>query len=235
MTEARRKESPSAAGRLRKAIKGAFPRAKWSEPGRAYGLLTHDMILRSEPGSSGPWPDEAGGGTLFIDLETLGFIGRPLFLIGVLRPLSSKKACLIQYLARDYVEEESILRAFRHHHKSHKIWITFNGKAFDAPFLMERFKYHRLHPLAPGYHLDLLHAARREWRDVLPDCRLKTLESHVCGTWRGEDLDGGKVPEAYHDFVRTGDPTDVVRVLQHNRHDLLTLGKLYRILKPACE
>jgi uncharacterized protein YprB with RNaseH-like and TPR domain len=232
MTIASESRMPPPAARLRRAVAAAFPHARWSEPRRAYGLLKHDMILREGDGASDPWPAVAEGGTLFLDLETLGFIGRPLFLIGVLQPLSRRKARLTQYLARDYAEEEAVLRAFRHRHRSHTTWVTFNGKTFDAPFLRERFHYHRLQAPDPGFHLDLLHAARRAWRGVLPDCRLKTLESHVCGTWRGEDLDGGRVPAAYHEFVLTGDPTDVVRVLEHNRHDLLTLGKLYRILKP---
>jgi uncharacterized protein YprB with RNaseH-like and TPR domain len=110
--------------------------------------------------------------------------------------------------------------------------MTFNGKSFDLPFLRDRCRYHRLSFLEPANHIDLLHEARPVWRDVLPDCRLKTLESHVCGLWRGEDLDGGLVPRAYHQFVETGNPSDMVRILRHNRHDLVTLGRLYRILRP---
>jgi hypothetical protein len=167
---------------------------------------------------------------MFLDLETLGFLGRPLFLIGLLLPTAPGEARILQYLARDYSEEPAILRTFLRRHAHRRVWVTFNGKAFDLPFLRERCRYHRLPDPVPPEHVDLLHAARRTWKEVLPDCRLKTLESLVCGIWRRDDLGGARVPEAYHAFVRTGEAETLVRILEHNRQDLVTLGRLYRAL-----
>jgi uncharacterized protein YprB with RNaseH-like and TPR domain len=75
-------------------------------------------------------------------------------------------------------------------------------------------------------HLDLLHHARRRWRDVLPDCRLQTLEWRVCGRRRSGDIPGEEIPEVYHRFVRTGDSRDIVSVFHHNALDLVTLADL---------
>lgn len=219
----------SSASYLRRAVAAAFPRGRWIEPGQRHGALIHR--LRSPKGERRSWPEEANGGLFFVDLETLGFIGRPVFMIGVLEPRGPRGARLIQYLARDYAEERDMIRSFLRRHGSKGTWVSFNGKAFDLPFLRDRCRYHRLQPPEPKSHIDILHEARPVWRDVLPDCRLKTLESHVCGLWRRDDLDGFLVPHAYHAFVENGNPADIIRILQHNRHDLVTLGRLFRILR----
>lgn len=224
-----RAQHRSSASRLRRAIAAAFPNGRWMEPGRRHGVLIHR--LRAPDGEGRPWPDADGGGFFLVDLETLGFLGRPVFMIGVLEPRGPRGARLVQYFARDYAEERDMIRSFLRRHGSRGTWVSFNGKAFDVPFLRDRCRYHRLTPPEPEAHIDLLHEARPVWRDVLPNCRLKTLESHVCGLWRTDDLDGFLVPHAYHAFVESGNPADIVRILQHNRHDLVTLGRLFRILR----
>jgi len=60
-------------------------------------------------------------------------------------------------------------------------WVTFNGKSFDVPSLRLRYAFHRLSAPLPEEHVDLLHIARRHFRGVLPDCKLRTLERRVCG------------------------------------------------------
>ena len=83
-------------------------------------------------------------------------------------------------------------------------------------------------------HCDLLHHARRVWRDRLPDCKLQTLERFICGRHRAGDMPGRAIPAAYHDFVRTGDAWQIKAILQHNALDLITLVQLsLRILQRA--
>lgn len=218
--------------RLRDAVAEAFPRGRWREPAGAFGLLAHRLKIRGERGSTRAWPAGCRD-ALFVDLETLGFVGRPLFLIGVLEPVGPAGARLCQYLARNYAEERDMIAGFLKRHGGARRWITFNGKSFDLPHLLDRCRYHRLDPPGPEGHDDLLHRARRVWKGVLPDCRLQTLESRVCGVWRSNDLAGVGVPRAYHEFVLTGEARGMIRILDHNRGDLLTLGKLYRIIEDA--
>jgi len=88
-------------------------------------------------------------------------------------------------------------------------------------------------PFAPDpAHLDLLHVCRRIWRDVLPNCRLQTLERRICGRVRTADIPGSEIPEAYHEYVRTGNALEMLDVLEHNRQDLLTLAELMVRLPP---
>jgi uncharacterized protein YprB with RNaseH-like and TPR domain len=75
-------------------------------------------------------------------------------------------------------------------------------------------------------HRDLLYDARRRWRAVLPDCRLQTVERRILGRGREDDIPGHAIPDAYHAFVRTGDAADVVRILDHNVTDLVSLAAI---------
>jgi len=183
-----------------------------------YGRLTRPLELASAVADP----------VVCIDIESLGFIGRPLFLIGALHA-AGREGCLTQYLARDYSEEEAVLRAFLDEAAAAPLWITFNGRTFDLPFLALRAAYFRLDPPRPGRHIDLLPVARRRWGARLPDCRLQTLERAICGRPpRRDDLPGGEIPTAYHAFVRTREPWEMLRVLQHNSDDLTTLLALLR-------
>ncbi len=200
-----------------------FPKARWETPTEGLGVLRHHVRL---PGAGGPLPP----GHLFLDLETLGFVGRPLFLVGMLIPSEGREADLVQLLARDYGGEEEALRLFATDYAPAPTWVTFNGKSFDVPCLRLRYAFYRMPKPAPREHLDLLHVARRQFRGVFPDCRLQTLERRVCGRWRAGDLGGREVPDAYHRWVRDGDPYWLEPILRHNRDDLITLAELYLAL-----
>jgi uncharacterized protein YprB with RNaseH-like and TPR domain len=71
-----------------------------------------------------------------------------------------------------------------------------------------------------------LHHARRRWRGHLPNCRLQTLERHVCRRSRAVDIPGHAIPGVYADYVRTGFERDMDTVLYHNAIDLVTLFDL---------
>jgi len=111
--------------------------------------------------------------------------------------------------------------------------VTFNGKSYDAPFLRDRARVHGVSIALPERHLDLLHAARRRWREILPDCRLQTLELRVCRRRRSGDVPGEEVPGLYHDFVRRGDPYRLIPVFHHNMLDVITMAEILRALCDA--
>ncbi len=171
--------------------------------------------------------------TLILDIETGGFAGTPVFLIGVVA-LDEYPLRTIQFLARDYPEEAAILHALREASAGRDTWVTFNGKSFDEPFLRDRAAVHRLALPAPRRHLDLLHAARRAWGEGLPDCRLRTLEQRILGRTRIGDVSSREVPDLFHLFFRTGNAGPLRPVLEHNRLDLVTATELLiRLSTPA--
>lgn len=88
-------------------------------------------------------------------------------------------------------------------------------------------------PRPDPLHCDLLHHARRRWRGRLPNCKLQTLERHLCGRYRSGDIPGHAIPAAYHEFVRSGDAWQLRSILHHNALDLVTLLQLS--MRFACD
>lgn len=164
--------------------------------------------------------------TLFLDLETCGLAGAPIFLVGLIRA-TPDGLLLDQLLARNYAEEQAILTSLEAHVAECDVLVTFNGRSFDWPMVQDRRTYHRLPPVRAALpHVDLLIHARRQWRKQVPNCRLQTLERFLCRRMRQGDIPGSQIPAAYHQFVRTGDAKQLRNILHHNALDLVTLAQL---------
>ena len=120
---------------------------------------------------------------------------------------------------------EDLGRVFR----DASLLVTFNGRTFDVPFMETRWAFHRTAAPTEGVpHLDMLPVARRLWRrrEIADDagCTLSALERDVLGFHRGSDVPGFEIPARYFQFLRTGHPALINGVLEHNRHDVLSLG-----------
>ncbi|MDP6636355.1 MAG: ribonuclease H-like domain-containing protein [Phycisphaerae bacterium] len=161
----------------------------------------------------------------FFDLETTGLSSSPVFLIGVMVWADGGLATK-QFFARDYSEERPIISMFADCLVGKKMLVSFNGKSFDLPYMRARAAAAGVSFAFDGPHLDLLHVSRRAWKDKLPNCKLQTLEAHICGRHRTGDIPGHAIPQAYHDYVHSGDARHMVSTLEHNRLDLITLAEL---------
>jgi uncharacterized protein YprB with RNaseH-like and TPR domain len=162
---------------------------------------------------------------IFLDVETAGLTSAPLFLIGTMA-WEGGGLVVRQYFARDYAEERAVTSLFVEDVRRKGMLVSFNGKSFDWPFVRTRAAANGIGcPVSPA-HFDLLHESRRIWREVLPDCRLQTLEQAICGRMRQCDIPGSMIPEAYHYYVRTQNAAQIVQILEHNLSDLVTLGDL---------
>lgn len=162
---------------------------------------------------------------LFVDLETTGLSSTPVFLVGVMA-WEDGDLVVRQFFARTYAEERAILSLFVECARNRRAVVSFNGKSFDIPYLRARCAAMGVDFACPHAHLDLLHESRRAWKHTLPDCRLQTLEEHVCGRRRHGDIPGWAIPDAYHEYVRTANAVEMVEVLKHNLLDLVTLADL---------
>lgn len=166
---------------------------------------------------------------LFLDLETGGLATSPVFLAGTMH-WNGADFVLRQLFARHYGEEAPLLRALANTARGFTFLVTFNGKSYDVPFLRGRCLVHGVPLRLPERHLDLLHPARRRWKRRLADCRLQTLEWHVCRRRRSGDVPSAEVPGLYHDYVRRGDPYRLIPVFHHNLLDVITMGEILRAL-----
>ena len=169
---------------------------------------------------------------LFLDLETGGLASSPVFLAGTMH-WNGEDFVLRQYFARHYGEEAALLRAVAEAARGFEFLVTFNGKSYDVPFLAGRGVVHGHRIALPGRHLDLLHPARRRWKNRLVNFRLTTLELYVCRRRRSGDVPGEEVPGLYHDYVRNGDPYRLIPVFHHNMLDVITMAEILGALCDA--
>lgn len=116
-----------------------------------------------------------------------------------------------------------MLRRFAERMAASSVLVTFNGKSFDWPLLRTRFVMNRIAVPTTLPHLDVLHCARRVFRRRLSETRLGTLEREVLGHDRQGDISGAAIPQIYLDYLRTGVPTGIDAVIEHNAHDLVAV------------
>ena len=170
---------------------------------------------------------------LFLDTEATGFIGGAgtlAFLIG-LAWWDSGGIQIEQLFMRDPAEEYSILLELARRLRKRPVLVTFNGKSFDWPLLVSRFRMARVIDVPIlNAHLDFLHPAREIWKLQVGSVRLGQLEEHVLGFeslgWsRREDIDSALIPGIYFDYVN-GRAQRMEGVFRHNRMDLRGLAAL---------
>ncbi len=169
-------------------------------------------------------------GLVFLDTETSGMAGGAgtyAFLIGAGR-FEGDQFRLLQFFMRDPTEEPAQLAALTEFLQPCEALVTFNGKSFDVPLLNTRYTLHgRATPLTTPAQLDLLHLARRLWRDRLPSRALGQLEIHILGAGRShEDVPGWLIPQLYFDYLRSGDARPLKGVFYHNAMDVVAMAAL---------
>jgi hypothetical protein len=167
---------------------------------------------------------------LFIDTETTGLAGGTgtyVFLIGAAKIIDDR-IHFAQFFLQDPEAESAQLAALENYASSSNVIISYNGKSFDLPRIRTRYNLHGWpDPFSDIYHLDLLHIARRLWKDSLPSCTLGDLEYHLLKLERDElDIPGWKVAEYFFSYLQDGDPYPLKHILYHNEIDVLSLVSL---------
>jgi len=171
------------------------------------------------------------GDLLFLDIETLGLFARPVILIGLGR-LEQGSLTVRQYLLRSVGEEAAALTALVPYLEADgAALVTFNGRAFDLPYIGERLTRHGIPADLALPHFDILYPARRRWGGTFGSCRLCALETGVLGIEREDDIPSRVVPEFYESYRRTNNPGPLVPVVEHNRQDIVSLARLFGLLR----
>ncbi len=163
---------------------------------------------------------------LFLDTEASGLSGGTgtyAFMIGV-GYFGEDQFFVDQLFVDSYAKEEGMLDLLRDYLESASFLVTFNGKSFDLNLLETRYLMHgQDNPFQSLLHLDLLHPSRNLWNLDLENCRLQTLERDIFHFSRIDDVPGEEVPGIYFDYIRSGDPTRISGVFEHNVYDIVSL------------
>ena len=163
-----------------------------------------------------------------LDTETTGLAtaaGTVAFLVG-LGWWEGIRFRQVQLLLPDQPDEPALLDLLASMIPSSSWLVTYNGRGFDWPLLVARFRMARRDAPPHAGHLDLLATVRRLFRHRMADARLRTAEEALLGVARVDDVEGWEIPGRYLSFLRGGDPQPLVPVVQHNDRDVRSLACL---------
>lgn len=184
-------------------------------------LLAH-LGLRGEPPER--WQD-----VLWLDTETTGLAGGTgtyVFLLGVAF-FADGELVLRQHLLHDIGAERAFVEKIQIEIEPFRACASYNGKSFDLPLLRTRWVMTlRSEITVDESHLDLLHPARRLWRDRFGSTGLKQLEESLFDEGRINDIPGSLIPDAYFHYLRKRDPAIIAPVLEHNARDIVSLVRI---------
>ena len=170
----------------------------------------------------------------FIDTETSGLAGGTgtiVFLTGV-GTFEDNQYVVRQYFARNPAEEAVYLQHLAEQMRQAQGWVSFNGKSFDLPLLRSRFILAGMTPPPAQPHLDLLHPARRLWRERLGACNVGNLETNILEHQRtGQDIPSWMIPSLWFRFAKgENNVDDMAGVLYHNQEDIVSMAPLAHVL-----
>jgi len=166
---------------------------------------------------------------LFFDLETTGLSGGAgtVAFLAAFGRIIDKTLLLTQYLLLDYPGENDFLENVLTEFKNEKsVIVSYNGKSFDSQILKTRCLMNRIK--APVYrHVDLLHPARRLWKNIIFDCSQGSIETRILGLDRTGDIPGVLAPEIWFEFLKTGKTERLLGICDHNKKDISGLTSIF--------
>lgn len=167
-----------------------------------------------------------------LDTETTGLAtaaGTVAFLIG-LGWWEGERFRQVQLLLPDHADEGALLDELARHVPGDAWLVTYNGRGFDWPLLVARYRLARRAAPAHDGHLDLLPIVRRLFRHRMDDARLRSVERSLLGMERHDDVDGWEIPGRYLGFLRGGPAEPLAAVARHNDEDVRSMARLLAYL-----
>jgi len=186
--------------------------------------------LAIDRGSLGRLPGHPGPDVplICLDTETTGLgtaVGTLVFLVG-LGWWEGAAFRRVQLVLPDEADEAAFLEGVAELIPRDAWLVTYNGRGFDWPLLVTRYRMgRRTAPPAAG-HLDLLPFVRGVFRHRLQDARLRTVERSLLGVRRTGDVESWQIPGIYLDLLRGGPAEPLRAVARHNDEDVRSLARL---------
>lgn len=168
----------------------------------------------------------------FFDIETTGFDKDKdrVILISLGSFNNEGIFCIKQYYSEGLDDEIEILCAFGQDLLKFNRWCSYNGIAFDEPFIVRRMEKNNIIFKPPVDHLDLYRSIRPYYKQLgMERCNLKTVEKYL-GVIREDKIDGGMSVELYEQYLENKSKEIRDVIMLHNYEDVLNLPKIFTII-----
>ncbi len=160
----------------------------------------------------------------FFDIETTGLESDAMAYCIGLGVWDGREFALTQWIMHTPDAEADVLREFASALSELVGIVSFNGKSFDAPRILQRCQVHGIDdPFSHLIHLDLLHIARR----ILPKqsaIDLQSLEKRLLMHYRKDDVPGSESPRLWNIFQKKKDVSIINPIIEHNGIDIVSLS-----------
>jgi len=173
---------------------------------------------------------------LFYDLETTGLstgAGVIAFLAGFGKIIGDT-LIIKQFFLADFPGELEFIQLLLGEINAATVLVSYNGRTFDHNLLITRALMNGL-KFPETAEIDLLHGARRLWKNHLPDCSLSTVENLVLGIQRSGDVPGRDIPDIYFSFLKNKNISVLKKVFSHHQQDITSLVFLISRMKDLYE
>ncbi|SHI96617.1 hypothetical protein SAMN02745163_01127 [Clostridium cavendishii DSM 21758] len=167
--------------------------------------------------------------SIFFDIETTGFNKDvdKIFSISIGRFKGDFYKATVLF----GLDEEELLKEFIRLSKSKDYWCSFNGLAFDEPFILRRLEILNLSSILINEHKDFYRLIAPYEKGLnLKGMSLKEIESHV-GIYREDLLTGQECKEAFFEYLETNAQELKNKIMLHNIEDVLYLPLLFKLLE----
>jgi uncharacterized protein YprB with RNaseH-like and TPR domain len=168
-------------------------------------------------------------GVVYFDIETTGFdkVNDKIMLISYGR--FDRGGFVIKQIFADRLsEEKELMELFAEDISGADAWCSYNGIAFDEPFIRKKLQMHGLDYDLPEEHIDLYRLIRPYHKSVgMERCNLKTVEKFL-GINRMDTIDGGLSVDLYNQYLHSADQ-EIKRILMlHNYEDVRSLPEIHK-------
>ena len=166
---------------------------------------------------------------LFFDIETTGFNRTNDHIISITFMYYDKHAWQIKQLfAESTTDEILLLSESASIFDDKEIHITYNGNAFDIPFLNAKYSYYNISAaLNKSKSYDLYRIAKATLS--LDNYKLKSIEKYL-NIERIDQISGLECIANYKSYLSTKDLQYANLILDHNYEDVLNLLSLTKII-----
>lgn len=168
----------------------------------------------------------------YYDIETTGFDkeNNSIVLISMGYFINETEFIIKQYFAENLEEEKNILLEFKKDIEKFEKWCSYNGIAFDEPFILTKMDRYLIDFKVPNCHIDLYRIIRPYYQQLgMNRCNLKTVEKFI-GIHRKDEINGGDSVEMYYQFLCSREETIRDLILLHNYEDVLDLPYIFNLV-----